>query len=213
MLVLESALGIDSTSYGALWRASREAVTLGMLDADPDRARAQYDRAETFARRAIAVDSSGVAGQHYLAVALGRQALSEGIRARVSMAESVRAQTDRVLAMDSTYAPAYHVLGMWHAEVKRLSGFSKFIAQRVLGGSGFGDATWEAAEGHMRTAVALEPDVIMHRVELGRILLDLDRTDEARTELRTALELPVKEPIDPLHQQTAQDLLRDLSGS
>ena len=129
------------------------------------------------------------------------------------MAEAVRAQAELVLAMDSTYAAAHHVLGVWHAEVKRLNGFSKFVAQRIMGGSDFGDASWELAEEHMRRAVALEPQVVMHRVELGRILLETDRPDEARDELTTALDLPVRDPIDPLHQQTAQDLLRDLNGS
>jgi len=210
---LDSLLQRQPENYHALWRAAREAVSLGMLDLDPTDAKIYYDRAEAYARRAIDVNPGGVDGQHYLAVAMGRQALSEGIRARVQMAEGVRAQAELVLSMDSLYASAHHVLGMWHAEVKRLDRLSRFVARRILGGDGFGDASWEDAEAFMRRAVELEPEVIMHHLELARILLDRDREDEAREELRIVLDLTINEPIDPLHQQRAQELLRDLAGA
>ena len=94
--------------------------------------------------------------------------------------------------------------------MKRLGFFSGFIAHRILRGDQFGGASWEEAERLMRCAVALDPGSLMHHLELARILMDTGRGDEAREELSLVLDLPVREPIDPLHQQQAQDLLRNL---
>jgi tetratricopeptide (TPR) repeat protein len=208
----DSLLLEDATNYEYLWRAARAAVSLGMLAGVPKEASRYFDRAEAFARDAVDVDPDGTMGHHFVAVTVGQRALSEGIRTRVAMAEEVRQQAEVVLALDSTYAAAYHVLGRWHAEVKRLGRVSGFVARRIFGGDQFGDASWEEAERLMRQAIELDPQASMHHLELARILIDTDRPDEARAELRLVLDLPVREPIDPLHHQQAQELLRQLGG-
>jgi tetratricopeptide (TPR) repeat protein len=210
---LDQVLDISPTDYEALWRAARESVTLGMLSANPEDARTYYDRAEEYARRAVDAREDGLEGRHFLAVSLGRQALSEGIRTRIGLAQEVRHQAEQVVEADESYAGAHHLLGRWHAEVKRLGRVERFVAQKLLGGDGFQDASWEEAESHMRRAVELEPSTIMHHLELGRILVDLDRYEEAKEAFRTVLELPVREPFDPQQQQEAQELLKELGGN
>lgn len=208
----DSLLLEDATNYEYLWRAARAAVSLGMLVGVPKEASRYFDRAEAYARDAVDVKPDGTMGHHFVAVAVGQRALSEGIRTRVALAEEVRNEAEIVLALDSTFAGAYHVLGRWHAEVKRLGRVSGFVARRIFGGDQFGDASWEEAERLMRHALELDPEASMHHLELARILIDTGRPSEARVELSRALDLPVREPIDPLHHQQAQELLRDLGG-
>ena len=64
----------------------------------------------------------------------------------------------------------------------------------------------------MRRAIELDPGGAMHHLELARILIDTERTAEARSELTLVLDLRVREPIDPLHHQRAHELLRSLGG-
>ncbi len=208
----DSLLSEDATNYEYLWRAARAAVSLGMLATVPRDARTYFDRAEAYARDAADVDPNGIMGNHFVAVSLGQQALSEGIQTRISLAEEVRDRAETVLALDSTFAGAYHVLGKWHAEVKRLGFVSGFVARTVLGGDRFDEASWEEAERLMRRAAELDPRGAMHHLELARILMDTDRPDEARRELSLVLDLEVREPIDPLHHQRAHELLRSLGG-
>ncbi len=208
----DSLLFEDATNYEYLWRAARAAVSLGMLAGVPKETSRYLNLAEAYARDAVDVDPDGAMGHHFVAVAVGQQALSQGIRTRVAMAEEVRREAEIVLALDSTYAAAYHVLGRWHAEVKRLGRVSGFVARRIFGGDRFGDASWEEAERLMRHAIELDPNASMHHLELARIFLDTDRPEEARAELGRVLDLPVREPIDPLHHQQAQELLRELGG-
>ncbi|MDP2957537.1 MAG: hypothetical protein Q8N53_14020 [Longimicrobiales bacterium] len=203
-------LSSDPNRYDALWRAAREAVNLGMLATDGAERKALNAEAEDFARRARLADPSGVEGAEWLAIALGRQALDGGPRARVRLAVEVREAALAALALDSANAGAHHVLGVWHAEVRRLSGLERWLARRLPGGAVFEEASWEVAEGHLLTSVALDPGGLIHRVDLARLYRDTGRAEEARAQLREALGRPAIEPVDPLHKQEAQELLRTL---
>jgi Flp pilus assembly protein TadD len=194
----------------ALVRATREAVHLGMLAGDPGARREWYASAVDYGRRAVATDSTDVDAWSWLGVALGRYALDVGPRARVRLAEEVRSAALRALALDSTAAPAHHVLGEWHAEIRRLNGFTRFAARTLLGADAFELASWDEAEAHLRRAVHLEPDGLIHHLALARILLDRGRTDEARDELGEVLVRSAREPSDARHKQEAQELLRGL---
>jgi tetratricopeptide (TPR) repeat protein len=203
-------LSSEPTRYDALWRAAREAVNLGMLATEGEERKSRYAEAEDFARRARAANASGVEGAEWLAIALGRQALDGGPRARVKLAVEVREAALAALALDSANAGAHHVLGVWHAEVRRLSGLERWLARRLLGGAIFEDASWEAAERHLLESVALDPGGLIHHLDLARLYLDMGRTEEARLQLKETLERPAIEPVDPLHKQEAQELLRTL---
>lgn len=196
--------------YEALWRAAREEVNLGMLAPGGEERKTHYAAAETWARRARAARPQGVEGAEWLAIALGRQALEQGPRARVRYAVEIRETADAALALDSTNAGAHHVLGEWHAEIRRLSGPERWIARRLLGGAVLEDATWEAAEHHLRLAATLNPAGLVHHLDLARTYRDTGRPEEAREHLRQVLERPSVEPVDPLHKQAAQEILRRL---
>lgn len=195
-------------SYPALWRAAREAVSLGMLsEGESER---WYDEAVEYARRAVEANPDGVEGNEWLAIALGQSALDEGARTRVRLAEEVRAVALRTLELDSLSAAAHHVLGEWHAEVKRLSGLTRWAAEQLLGGDAFAEASWDEARTHLERAVELDPRNLINHLALARVYLDLDLPDEARTHLRAVLDRPALLPTDPLHKQRAQELLGSL---
>lgn len=206
----DSALALDPVHYPALWRAAREAVNVGMLSGENGE-KEWYSRAVGYARRAVARLPDGVEGHHWLGVGLGRLALEEGIRKRVRIANGVREQARRVLELDSAHPGGHHVLGQWHAEVRRLSGVERWVAGKVLGGDDLGDASWEAAREHLERAVELAPNSLIHRLELARVYLDLDEEERAVEQLETILALPPVEPTDPLHKEEAQRLLREVA--
>ncbi len=205
-----SILSSEPNRYDALWRAAREAVNLGMLATEGTERKSRNAEAEGFARRARFADPSGVEGAEWLAIALGRRARSGGPRPRARLAVAVREAALAALALDSANAGAHHVLGMWHAEVRRLPAVGRWLARRMPGGAVFAEASWEAAERHLLTAVALDPGGLIHHVDLARLYVDTGRAEEARAQLRETLERPAIEPVDPLHKQEAQELLRAL---
>ncbi len=207
---LEAALAVDSIGYEARWKAARSAVSLGMLAEDAERADFYYVEAEGHARAAVELQPDGARGLEWLAVALGRRALNQGPRARVRFAEEIYHIAERALAADPESAAAHHVMGMWHAEIRRLSGFSRFIARNLLGGGFFDLATWEQAVAGLERAATLEPEALVHGVDLAGIYVDLDRHGEAHAELTRILALPDREPTDRLHRQAALQLLGEV---
>lgn len=206
----QTVLRRDSAHVGALWRAAREAVNLGMLTGDAGARREWFEAAETYGRRAATADSTSTEAWTWFAIAMGRRALGEGPRAKVRLSTEIRDAALRALALDSTAAAAHHVLGEWHAEIRRLGGLTRFAARTLLGADTFDEASWDDAERHLRRAVELEPEGLIHRLALARLLIDRDRPGEARAELQQVLDRPAVEPTDARHKQEAQDLLRDL---
>jgi tetratricopeptide (TPR) repeat protein len=205
---LEEALRIMPDDYEALWRAAREAVNLGMLDPSGDEAGRWFESAEGYARRAREANPRGPEGGEWLAIALGRRALEVGPRSRVRLAVEIREVALETLALDSTNAGAHHVLGEWNAQIRRLSGIERWMARKFMGGGVFDQASWADAEEHLLEAIRYDPAGLVHYVDLAKVYLDAGREDDARQALRQVLERPAVEPVDPLHKQEAQELLR-----
>lgn len=201
----------DPESYTALWKMAREAVFLAMLAEDND-AQRWMEEAETAGRGAVALEPEGTDGLHWLGAAIGLQALNGGPRTRVSLAREIRAISELLVETDSLYAGGHHLLGQWHAEASRVTGFTRFLARRVLGASELEEASWEAAEQHLTAATRLAPDGLIHHLELGKVLVDLERFEEARESFRQVLERPAARATDPLHKQEAQSLLQALGS-
>lgn len=203
----ERALAGDPENFQALWKAAREAVHVGMLA--PEEPGRWYLRAEEHARRAVAARPRAVQGHSWLAVALGRRAMEEGVRTRVRLSEAVRDEAMIALELDSLDPVAHHVLGQWHAEVRRLSGFERFVATKIMGGDALERASGEEARSHLERAVHLAPEGLIHRLELARVYRDLGEGDLARQQLQEVIERPALVATDPLHKQEAQEMLQD----
>ena len=98
-------------------------------------------------------------------------------------------------------------MGRWNAEIKRLSGLSRFLAKAFLGGSVFNEATWDAAIRHLEEAVAIDSSRIYHHLDLGLVYLDRDREDDATRQLQWALRLPLTYAMDSTYQTRARHAL------
>jgi tetratricopeptide (TPR) repeat protein len=206
----EQAIAIDSASYEALYKAAREAVDLGEFDPDAAARSADYAKGLGYARRAVAADSAGADGHFHVARALGRQALSVGSKARIRYAKAVRAEALKALAIDSLHPGALHVMGVWNAEIMRLSGIERFIARNLLGGGILGAASWREAVRYMEQSVAVEPQRIVHHLDLGKIYADIGETAKAREQFELVLSLPPADYNDPHYQKDARDRLARL---
>jgi tetratricopeptide (TPR) repeat protein len=203
----EAALSVDSMNFDALVRASREAVELGRFDSDESNRNALYKRAEQYARRAVAERPNDAEGHFELAKAIGRNALAMGTRDKVKYAGVVHDEAMAALKIDPKHGGASHVMGVWNAEVMRLSGFSRFMAKNLLGGKVFGEASWENALKYMEAAVAAQPGLITHRLDLAEIYLDRDMKDKAREQLEWIAKAPVTELNDKRYKEMAAEML------
>lgn len=204
----ELAAAADTLSYEASWKASRSAADLEpRARGTGARHAALLQKAESYARRAVALRSDGAEGHFALARALGVAARSKGARDRVRYAGDVRDHALECLRYDPAHSGCLHIMGAWNAEVMRLPRLERFVARRLLGGRAFGSASWAEAIRYMEAAVAAAPDRIVHRTELAEVYADRGRFADARREYETALRIEPGDYNDSLYKAGARSAL------
>jgi tetratricopeptide (TPR) repeat protein len=207
-----AAIGPDSSNAEALWKAARSEIDLAEAERDEARRTQLSKSGEALARRAIRVNPQNADAHFHLARALGRRALSLGVRDRVKYATDVRAEALEALRIDPNHPGALHVMGVWNAEVMRLNGVSRFLAKNLLGGRVFGEASWDRAVSYMERAVAVDPDRIVHHLDLGKIYADVGDKAKAETQLDLAIRGRRIDFNDPAFQREAQAALQKLKS-
>ncbi len=209
----QAAIKLDSTNAEALWKAAREAVDLGEAAGFENQNHARdslYKLAEQYATRAVQANPNEAVTHFTLAKALGRTALSKGGKEKVSYAKQVRAEALEALKLDSLDDGAWDVMGMWNAEIMRLNGFMRFFAEKLLGGQVFGQANWNSAQRDLEHAVALQPERIVHHLDLAGVYRDRGDKAKAREEYQKVLDLPATEYNDKYYKREAKQALAKL---
>lgn len=213
----QAAIALDSLNYDALWKAARSGADIakqiqGNADSLKRRRDSLYTVGRGYAEAAIRANAEGADGHYALAMVLGRLSRTKGSKERVRFAKVIFDEASRAVAIDSTHDNAHHVLGAWHAEVKRLSGVQRFFAKALFGGGFLNRAAWDWSVWHLKTAVAHEPEHVYHRLELAEVLVDLKRYTEARRQLEAIPALPVRDVLDEQYKREATELLERIKG-
>ncbi len=206
----QAAIAADPRSYEALWKASREAVDLGEFEKDGGKRGAYFSAATGFARRAVAVNATDAEGHFHLARSLGRTALAAGKKDKVKYATEVRAEALKALEANPRHAGALHIMGVWNAEVMRLSGMERFFAKNLLGGKVFDSANWKDAVSYMERAVAADPSALTHHLDLAKIYRDTGDKAKARQHFELVVNTPGTEANDANYKREAAAALRTL---
>ena len=210
----QAALALDST-YETLWKSTRAIADvakqmLGDSKAEEQQRDSLYTLGRAYAEAAVRKDPQGADGHYVLAMVIGRLSRTKGSKERVKFAKVIFDEATKAVELRETHDGAHHVLGAWHAEVKRLSGIQRFFAKALFGGGFMSVATWDKAVEHLERAVAINPNYIFHRLELAEVYVDLDLYSKARDLLQSIAPLPVGDVLDPHHKQAAATLLQEI---
>jgi len=190
-----------------LWRMSFTEVDVAKTLEKKEARGTRYQDALTFADAALAADSSNAHAHLAKAIAEGRIALDAGTQERVRRSRAVKRHADRAIELDSSLDGAYHTRARWHRGVADLGFFSRAVVKTVYGG--LPDASFEQSVQDFKQAIELH-DERLHRLELAKTYLKMDREADARRELKKVLEMPAEDPFDPEYKEEAQKLLKDL---
>jgi tetratricopeptide (TPR) repeat protein len=115
---------------------------------------------------------------------------------------------DRALKLDPKNDTAWHILGRWNRVLADVN-----VVKRVLAKALYGElptTSNEEAERCLKKAIALNPNRLMHYIELGRIYAQMGRKEDARKNIEKGLAMPNKEKDDPETKQLGQETLKKL---
>jgi len=203
----------DPQNYEAIWKFARSQVDVAKLligDSYEERRDSLYGVAVAMAEGAVYFDSLDAEGHAILAAAIGRLSRTKSGKERVRYGREIYDEAALAIELNPDHDGAHHVIGAWHAEVKRLSGLTRFFAKTFMGGGFMDRASRDSAVTHLVRATEIRPDYVLHHLELAKVLIELERYAEARRQLQIVMELPVSDLSDPSHKETATGLLDEI---
>jgi tetratricopeptide (TPR) repeat protein len=205
-------LKIQPNHSGALTHASRMISNIGgrlPLTVKPEKKK-YFEEAMALAERALKLDKNSIDAHLAYVVSLGLLSeVSESAQEKVKHAKVIYNEATAMIALDSTFAAAYFVLGKWHSELARLTWFERLACELFFGGLPEG-ISMDKAILYLKKASALEPNTILYLFGEASAYHYKGDNKKAITLLKHALTLPIKEPDDIQRKKRCADLLKEI---
>jgi len=161
-----------------------------------------------FASRAATLAPNNAEAQLSPAISLGKMLPYMGSRDQFNASPRIKAAVDRAIQLDPTNDNAWHILGRWNRVLANVS-----VAKRVLAKALYGElpvTTNEEAEKCLLKAIEINPNRLIHYIELGCIYAQMGRKEEARKFILKGLAMPNKEKDDPEMKEIGKQMLQKL---
>jgi tetratricopeptide (TPR) repeat protein len=199
---------LDPKNVRLLVHISREYRHL-MTDATkPEEKRRLGGIAVDYAKRAAELGPNDPDAQLAVAISYGRLQPLEGNWDKIQASHIIKGAADKVIKLDPSSDLGWHVLGRWHMALAEVSAFQRSMAQFLYGK--LPESTYEEAAQCFEKAIELNPNRLMHYIELGRVYAHMGRTEEARSLITKGLAMRETEKDDPECKRQGKQLLADL---
>jgi len=185
--------------FATAWKLARTRYWLGTNGLPEPARKAALEAGMAAARSAATIAPGQPEGHFWLAANMGALAESFGLRQGIKYRGPIREALERVLAVDPGFqqGSADRALGRWYFKVPGL----------------FGGSNAKSVE-HLTRSLTYKTDSVISRLFLADTLADMGRRDEARAELRRAIDAPLDPdwaPEDRRFKEQARRLLQRLS--
>ncbi len=161
-----------------------------------------------YAQRAADLAPRSPEAQLSPAISYGKMLPYMGSKDQVAASPRIKAAVDRTLQLDPSNDTAWHILGRWNRVLANIN-----VIKRVLAKAVYGDlpvTTNEEAEKCLQKAIAINPNRLMHYIELGRIYAQMGHKEEARKCILKGLSMPNEEKDDPELKEIGRDTLKKM---
>jgi tetratricopeptide (TPR) repeat protein len=180
-----------------------------MADAESQKQKLKrLDTALDYADRAVKLAPKNPEAHLAVAITYAKRTPLQSSRENVETARLMKAEIDRVLALDPHDDTAWYLLGRWMTTYAELSAPRRAIGELLFGK--LPAATHEQAAKCFERAVAENPDRLMHHIELGRAYAAVGRKADARRCIEKGLAMPSREKDDPAAKQRGRETLASL---
>jgi tetratricopeptide (TPR) repeat protein len=213
-LELRKILHADARNFQALVKLARAQIDIGDLIPESsvdwkERKLKEYSVAHDYARQAVRMVPNSTWSHFWVAAALGSIAMVSPVSKQVDLSTEIRDAVEKSIALDPKNGSAYHLYGVWHRKVAEIGNGSRIFAS-VLYGKSLPKGSLEKSIEYLTKAVALNPTIIVSRLELARSHIAKAQWQAARALLNSIPELPVQFSDDARHKQNAEQLLEEI---
>lgn len=161
-----------------------------------------------YAQRAATLAPNNSEAQLSPAISYGKMAPFLPSKEQANASSQIKQSVDRALQLDPKNDTAWYILGRWNRVLADIN-----LLKRMLAGVLYGNlpvTTNEAAEKCLLKAIAINPNRLIHYIELGRIYAAMGRKEEARKFILKGSAMPNREKDDPEMRAVGQELLKKL---
>jgi len=200
---------LEPNNERLLVHISREYRHLMSDATKPEEKRKLGGFAVDYAKRAAALGPNDPDAQLAVAISYGKMEALQGNWDKIQASRIIKDAADKVVKLDPHSDLGWHVLGRWHKGVADVSAAKRALAQ-VIYGETLPQSTYEEAAKCFQKAIELNPNRLMHYIELGQVYAQMGRTEEARRLIAKGLAMQDTEKDDPETKRQGQEVLAKL---
>lgn len=141
-----------------------------------------------YAERAVKLAPNDSEAHLSVAISNAKMTPMLGNKQKLEASRQVKAEVDKAIALDPSKDLAWHILGCWHQRLADVGFFTRAMAKVAYGG--VPPATNDDALKCFQTAIKLNPNRLIHYIELGRTYAQMGQTKEARRYIEKGLSMP-----------------------
>ncbi len=164
--------------------------------------------AKEYAKRSIALAPSDPETHLSMAICHVKMVPILGNKEKMESSREIKASVDKALALNPKSDLGWHILGCWHQRLADINAMKRAIAMLVYGS--LPEASNEEAVKCLQKAMALNPDRLIHHIELGRTYAQMGKAEDAKKHIEKGLSMPNVGKDDPEAKQRGRETLKEL---
>ena len=134
--------------------------------------------------------------------------MSQSLKEQTVAARRIEDSAEKAIKLDPRNDLAWHVLGRWHTVLASVTGIKRTVAQLFFGE--LPAASNDDAVMCFQKAIEINPNRLMHYIELGQTYAQMGKTADARRLINKGLAMPDVEKDDPEMKRRGRETLAKL---
>jgi tetratricopeptide (TPR) repeat protein len=161
--------------------------------------------AKSYAQKAVNLEPKNAETHLSMAICHAKMVPILGTRERMEASVQIKASVDKALELNPKQDLAWNILGCWHQKLADIGMMKRALAKVVYGG--LPEASNDEAVKCLEKAIELNPNRLIHYIELGRTYAQMGREEEAKTYIEKGLAMPNIGKDDPEQKRRGRETL------